>query len=64
MFERIVNAVEPFALTMVIIAGLILSGGIKVANSHTVGYATIFVGVCLVIVYIGKELRNPNKKAK
>lgn len=59
MFEKIVNAVEPFGLTMVVIAGLVLSNRMQVSNRDIVGYATIFIGVALIIVHITKQMRTP-----
>jgi hypothetical protein len=59
MFEKIVTAVEPFGLTVVVIAGLVLSGRINVADSDIVGIVTVFVGVSLIIVHVIKQVKTP-----
>lgn len=64
MFEKIVNAVEPFGLTMVVIAGLVLSNRMKVSDSVIVGYVTIFVGVALIIVHVTKQIRTTKPVTK
>jgi hypothetical protein len=63
MFEKFVTAVEPFGLTMVVIAGLVLAGRIDVADHVIVGYAAVFVGVGLIIVHVLKQMKT-NKPAQ
>lgn len=58
MFERIVTAVEPFGLTMVVLAGLILADRIQIADRVIVGYVTVFVGAALIIVHITRQMRT------
>lgn len=57
MFEKIVTAIEPFALTVVVIAGFVLCDRVQVADRVIVGYATVFVGVSLIIVHVVKQVR-------
>lgn len=65
MFERIVKAVEPFGLTVVIFAGLVLSGRIDLADRVIIGYVTVFVGAALVIVHVINDIKcDSNKKLK
>ena len=65
MFERIVKALEPFGLTVVIFAGLVLAERIELADRVIVGYATVFVGASLVVVHIINDIkRESNKKLK
>ena len=64
MFEKIVTAVEPFGLTMVVLAGLILAERIELADRVIVGYVTVFVGAALIIVHITKQLTSGNSKSK
>ena len=64
MFEKIVNAVEPFGLTMVVIAGLVLADRIVVADRAIVGYVTVFVGTSLIIVHVIKTVNTPKKSIK
>lgn len=61
MFEKIVNALEPFGLTMVVISGLILTNRVAVSSRVIVGYVTIFVGVALIIVHVTRQIRNDTK---
>lgn len=63
MFEKFVTAVEPFALTIVVIAGLVLSDRIQVADRVIIGYAAVFIGVGLIIVHIIKQMKT-SKPAK
>lgn len=58
MFEKVVTAVEPFGLTMVVIAGLILSDRIQVADRGIVGVITVFIGVALILVHIIKQIKS------
>lgn len=58
MYERIVTAIEPFALTLIILAGAQLSGWMTVTNGKMVGYATVFFGVALVLNHIVKQVQK------
>ncbi len=60
MFERLVTAIEPFALTVVVISGLVLAGRVKVADSGIIGMVTVFVGVALIIVHVVKQFKSTN----
>jgi len=64
MFEKIVSAVEPFGLTMVVIAGLVLSNRIDVVDRDIVGYATVFVGVLLIITHVVKQIKSQKTVSK
>lgn len=64
MFEKVTTTLEPFALTMVVIAGLVLAGRIEVADRGIVGYVTIFVGVALILVHVIKDLKTKSTKKK
>lgn len=64
MFEKIVTAVEPFGLTMVVLAGLILADRIQIADRAIVGYVTIFVGAALIVVHVTRQIKTPNKQSK
>lgn len=66
MFERIVTALEPFGLSIILLAGLTLMGRVPVADRVILGYATIAVGASLIVVHITKQMRitKPIKKKK
>jgi hypothetical protein len=58
MYDKIVTALEPFGLTMVVIAGLILDNRVQVANHDIVGVIVVFVGVALIINHVVKQVRQ------
>lgn len=49
MFDKILNAVEPYALTLIVLAGASLAGWVEFTNHVVVGYATVFCGILLVV---------------
>lgn len=56
MFETIVDALEPYALVLVLISGLIMAGRIQVSDNVIVGVATVFIGAALIVVHIWKQV--------
>jgi len=64
MFEKIVTAVEPFGLTVVVLAGLTLADRIQFADRVIVGYVTIFVGASLIVLHVWRQVKLDNKKTK
>jgi energy-converting hydrogenase Eha subunit C len=58
MYDKIVTALEPFGLTMVVIAGLILDNRVQVANHDIVGVIVVLVGVALIINHVVKQVRQ------
>lgn len=60
MFERFVTAIEPFALTLIILSGAALAGWIQVSNHYPVGVATVFCGMLLVVRYIARQMKTEN----
>lgn len=62
MFERIVTVITPFALSLIVIAGLALVGYLPVAERAILGYATIFAASLLIVAHVSKELRNNKQK--
>jgi hypothetical protein len=66
MYEKTINAIEPFALTMVILSGANQAGWVQFTNSGIVGYITVLVGVMLVINHIVRQVstKQINKKGK
>jgi UDP-N-acetylmuramyl pentapeptide phosphotransferase/UDP-N-acetylglucosamine-1-phosphate transferase len=64
MFEKIVDAVTPFAVGLIILAGLTLANFIVFpAGSYWVGIAVIFAGILLMVADIYKKVR-PVKETK
>ena len=64
MFERIVNAVKPFGLSIVLLSGLTLIGKIPVTDRVILGYVTIFVAASLIVVHVVEQIKTPNKSSK
>lgn len=64
MLNKIVNAIEPFALTIIILSGASLAGWVSFTNRAIVGDVAVFCGVLLTINHIVKQLSNqqPNNK--
>lgn len=64
MLNKLVTALEPFAFTIIILAGASLAGWVQFTNRDIVGIVTVFCGVLLVINHVAKQITNqqPNKK--
>lgn len=61
MFEKLTKAFEPFGLCIIVISGLTLVGRLPIADRVILGYVTIFVGVCGIVVHVTNELRQTSK---
>lgn len=65
MLDKLVTAIEPFALTVIILAGASLAKWVDFVNPRVVGIATVFCGILLVVNHVYKQLSNtPNKSNK
>lgn len=62
--EKFVTAIEPFALTLIVISGASLAGWIHFSNQYIVGVATVFFGILLTVKHIALQLKDTNKKGK
>lgn len=58
MYDKFVTAIQPFAFTIVILAGATLAGWINVTNGKLVGYAAVFCGVMLVINHVVNQVKK------
>lgn len=56
MFERTIEAIEPFALTMIILAGANLAGWVQFSNTYLVGVVTVLFGILLMLTHILKRI--------
>lgn len=56
MLNKIVTALEPFALTVIILAGASLAGWVKFTNTYVVGVATVFCGILLTVNHVRKQI--------
>jgi hypothetical protein len=64
MLNKITLSIEPFALTIIILAGASLAGWVNFSNGRIVGDATVFCGVLLTLNHVVKQFSNqqPVKK--
>jgi len=62
MLNKFVTAIEPFALTIIILAGASLAGWINFTNKYVVGIVTVFCGILLVVNHIYKQMSKPTNK--
>lgn len=63
-FERFVATIEPFALTIIILAGANLAGWVTFTNNYWVGIATVFCGILLVVTHIISQMSSPKSTSK
>ena len=64
MLDKIVTAIEPFALTIIVLAGASLAGWVTFVNKEVVGIATVFCGILLIVNHISKQVRTPKTNKK
>lgn len=58
MFEDILEAIEPFALGLILFAGASLAGWVTFTNTFPVGVATFAFGIILIIAYIIRRVKS------
>lgn len=58
MLDKILNAIEPFALGVIVLAGASLAGWVTFTNAHAVGVAAVFCGILLIGKYLIQSVRN------
>lgn len=64
MLDKIVTAIEPFALTVIVLAGASLAGWATFVSPHVVGVATVFCGTLLIVNHIVKQVRSSESTKK
>lgn len=64
MLDKIVTAIEPFALTVIVLAGASLAKWVDFVNPRVVGIATVFCGMLLVVNHIYKQLASSKTNKK
>lgn len=65
MFRKLTKALEPFGLSIILLAGLSLTGRLPITDHVILGYVTIFVGASLIVVHVADQMsNNPNSKSK
>jgi len=64
MLNKVIIATEPFAFTVIILAGASLAGWVSFSNRDIVGIATVFCGILLIINHVVKQIsiKQPNSK--
>lgn len=63
MFERIIEAITPFGLTFIVIAGAVLTGWVKISNPYVVGLGVVAFGILLIVAHIVGHIK-PSKGNK
>lgn len=63
MFNKLVTSIEPFAFTLIILAGASMAGWVQFTNSDIVGIAVVFFGSLLIIKHIWAHI-TADKKTK
>jgi uncharacterized membrane protein len=58
MLDKIITAVEPFALTIIVLAGATLTGWVTFSNKYVVGVATVFCGTLLILSHIARRVKS------
>lgn len=61
MFNKLVTAIEPFAFTLVILAGANLAGWVEFSNRDIVGIVVVFFGSLLIVKHIVGHITADNK---
>ena len=64
MIDKLVTAIEPFALTVITLAGASLAGWINFTNKYIVGVATVFCGILLIVNHVFKQVSKPTSNKK
>lgn len=59
--DRFLLSIEPFALTLVILAGANLAGWVQFSQRDIVGTVTVFFGVLLMIKHVTTSMRSTKK---
>lgn len=64
MFNKLVTAIEPFAFTLVILAGANLAGWVEFSNRDIVGIVIVFFGSLLIVKHIASHLTEDQQSKK
>jgi hypothetical protein len=64
MLNKFITAIEPFALTIIILAGASLAGWVTFTNHYVVGVATVACGILLTVNHVYKQLSKDNTTTK
>jgi hypothetical protein len=52
MLDKFITAIEPFALTVIVLAGASLAGWVTFTNTKVVGIAAVFCGILLIVRHV------------
>lgn len=58
MFEKVIKAIEPFALTLVALAGASQAGWVDFSNDKVVGILVFGFGIMLIIAHIARQMKS------
>lgn len=62
MIEKVITAVEPFAITLIIVAGASLAGWVNFSNKFPVGVAVVGFGILLLVKHVYQQVHTSTKK--
>lgn len=62
MVESVIEALEPFALTLIIFAGAYMLGWVKFTNPKAVGYAVLFSSILLFTRHVIARVKSKREK--
>jgi hypothetical protein len=57
MFDKFTTAIEPFAITLIMVAGASLAGWLQFSNKYTVGVVVVLIGIMLMLKHIVQRVR-------
>ncbi len=55
-YNKVIEAIEPFGLTLIVLAGASQSGWVKFSNQEAVGVVVFGFGILLIINHVVKRL--------
>lgn len=64
MLDKVTTAIEPFALTVILLAGASLAGWVSFTNKHVVGIATVFCAILLIVNHVFRQVTKPTTNKK
>jgi len=62
MFERFIKAIKPYALSIIVVAGLALVDYLPVVERKALGYAAIVAAFLLIVFHFVEQLQEGKDK--
>lgn len=64
MFEKTIEAIIPFGLTLIVFAGTTLAGWTTFTNPKLVGILAVGFGVLFIVAHVAKQITSSSKDDK